>query len=115
MAVCREVIEQLETTQEDRQLSPGENQLLKLLRHRLLGLAAIEKSRVRQKYRLTWIRKGDANTRFFQIMANVSKQKNYIHSLHLDNNLAATQQDKHQAIYDHFRKHIGSYEPRSCS
>jgi hypothetical protein len=50
MAVCREVIKQLEITQEDRQLSPGETQLL---RHRLLGLAAIEKSRVRPKYRLT--------------------------------------------------------------
>jgi hypothetical protein len=55
--------------------------LIKQLKARLLGLAAIEKSRARQKSRLTWLRKGDANTKYFQLMTNIRKQKNFIHTL----------------------------------
>jgi hypothetical protein len=57
MIVCREVIHQMEIAQESRQLHQGEHQMLKLLRQRLLGLAAIKKSRARQKSRLTWLKK----------------------------------------------------------
>jgi hypothetical protein len=39
MSVCREVIGQLETAQEERLLSVGERALLKLLKSRILGLA----------------------------------------------------------------------------
>jgi hypothetical protein len=90
MAICREVIKQLESAQEVRHLSQAEHQMVNLLKSRLLGLAVIKKCRARQKPRLTWLGNGDANTRFFQIMANVRKQKNYIHSLHSDNSLATT-------------------------
>jgi hypothetical protein len=55
--------------------------LIKQLKARLLGLAAIEKSRARQKSRLTWLRKGDTNTKYFQLMTNIRKQKNFIHTL----------------------------------
>jgi exonuclease III len=61
--VCREVIEQLERIQEIRQWSEGEKNLIQTLKVRLLGLAAIERSRARQKSRLTWLQKGDANTK----------------------------------------------------
>jgi hypothetical protein len=43
MYVYREVIDQLERAQEARLLSEGERNLLKLLKVRLIGLAAIEK------------------------------------------------------------------------
>jgi hypothetical protein len=45
----------------------------------------------------------------------MTESKNYIHTLQMDNNLVVTQGEKHQAIYDHYLKHIGSYVPRSCS
>jgi hypothetical protein len=66
MAIYREVIEQLEKAQEHRSLSPEECCLIKTLKQRLLGLAAIEKSRARQKSRITWLRKRDPNTTFFK-------------------------------------------------
>jgi hypothetical protein len=81
MAVSREVILQLEKVQEFRQLSPGECSLIRLLKSRILGLATIQKSRARQKFRLTWIRLGDANTKYFHLMANARKKRNYTHSL----------------------------------
>jgi hypothetical protein len=67
MAICREAIKQLDITQESRELVHVERQLIKTLKLRLLGLAAIERSRARQKARITWLRHGDANSRFFFI------------------------------------------------
>jgi hypothetical protein len=57
MAICREVIAQLQKAQENRILIDTERNLLQLLKMRLLGLAAIEKSRVKQKSRITWLKK----------------------------------------------------------
>jgi hypothetical protein len=81
MAVCREVIEQLQGAQESKQLAMGEILLIQTLKSKLLGLAAIEKSRARQKSRITWLKKGDANIRYFQLMANIRKKNNFIFCL----------------------------------
>jgi hypothetical protein len=56
--ICREVIKQLEVVHEYRLLSIDEVQLKKYLKHRVLGLGAIDKSRARQKSRLVWLKKG---------------------------------------------------------
>jgi hypothetical protein len=47
MAVCREVVLQLETAQESRNLLPVEVNFIKKLKSRILGLAAMEKNRTR--------------------------------------------------------------------
>jgi hypothetical protein len=52
--------------------------------------------------------------RFFQLMANVRKQKNFIHSLQYEVTLATSQKDKHDIICNHFQNHLGSHVPRSC-
>jgi hypothetical protein len=65
VAIYREVVDRLERVQEVRQLSLSERNSIKALNARLLGLAAIEKRRTRQKSRITWLMKGDANTIFF--------------------------------------------------
>lgn len=113
-AVCREVIAQLETAQENRILTTQELDFLKQLKNRVLGLSAIEKSRARQQSRLTWLRKGDANTKYFQLMVNMRKRKNFMHSIQTDGGLASSQSEKQRAVYGHFVKHIGTYTPRSC-
>lgn len=113
MVICKEVIAQLEKAQVSRQLVSRERNLLKLLKRRVLGLAAIEKSRARQKSRITWLRKGDANTKFFQIMANVRKKKKFIHTLHNGVQMVTGQQEKHKVIFDHYLQHIGSRVPRT--
>jgi hypothetical protein len=53
MVVCREVVQQLDKAQGSRPLSIGERALVKHLKSRILGLAAIQKSRARQRSRLT--------------------------------------------------------------
>jgi hypothetical protein len=114
MAICREVIAQLQKAQENRILIDTERNLLQLLKMRLLGLAAIEKSRAKQKSRITWLKKGDANTKKFHIMANIRRNKNFIHALESEEGLATSQAGKQEIIYHHFLKHTGTYLPRQC-
>jgi septal ring factor EnvC (AmiA/AmiB activator) len=75
MALCREAIKQLDRAQEFKELAQAERQLIKTLKLRLLGLAAIERSWARQKARITWLRLEDANSKFFHMMANARKKK----------------------------------------
>ena len=77
-----------------------------------MGLAAIEKSRIRQKSRLTNIKCGNANTKLFHIRASSRARKNYIQCLHEDNEIALTHKDKEIVVGDYFKNHLGSMVPR---
>jgi hypothetical protein len=105
MAICREVIAQFEKNQETRSLSSGERKLIKDLKIKLLGLAVIEKCRARQRSIVTWLRLGDTNTIFSNLMVNARKRKNFIHSIQTKNGLAVTQLEKQQVVYNHFLHH----------
>jgi predicted ribonuclease YlaK len=59
LALVKEVLLQLELAQESRGLTAQELDLRRRLEARSVGLAAIEKSRMRQRSRLTHIRCGD--------------------------------------------------------
>ena len=108
LAMVKEIILCLETTQEVRALTLEELDLLRRLKLRSIGLALIEKARIRQQSRLTYIRFGDANTKFFQLRANSRSRKNYIHCLQTEEGLAFTHDDKEKIITDHFRQHLGT-------
>ena len=68
----------------------------------------IEKSRIHQCSRLTYISFGDANTKFFQLRANSRKRKNFIQCLHTTNGPVFRHEDKEKVITDHFRQHLGT-------
>ena len=94
LAIVKEVLLQLEAAQEFRTLTQQELDLRRRLKIRSTGLAAIEKSRIKQRARLTYIRSGDVNTKFFHIRASTRLRKNYIHCLHTDGRVATTHNDK---------------------
>jgi exonuclease III len=87
--IANEVILRLDIAQEDRQLSSEEISLRQELKIRVLGLAALERSRRRQASRINYIRAGDACTRFFHLKMAARKRRQYIPSLRkLDGTLA---------------------------
>jgi predicted ribonuclease YlaK len=75
LALVKEVLLQLELAQESRVLTAQEMDLRRRLKARSVGLADMEKSRMRQRSRLTHIRCGDANTKLFHIRANAREGK----------------------------------------
>lgn len=65
LAVASEVIFQLEVAQESRALSDDERLLVSNLRNRILALSVLNKIQIRQRYRQTWLKEGDVNSKFF--------------------------------------------------
>jgi hypothetical protein len=112
LAIVKEVLLQLEAAQEIRILMPQEIVLRQLLKARSTGLAAIEKSRTKQRARLAYIRDGDANTKLFHIRASTRMRKNYIHCLHTNGGVAITHNDKQKVLQDYFSDHLGAMAQR---
>ena len=79
--IANEVIFRLDVAQESKRLSEEESSLRQDLKIRILGLAAIERSRRRQASRITFIKAGDACTRFFHLKMAARKRRQYISSL----------------------------------
>jgi exonuclease III len=111
--MANEVIFRLDTAQEDRQLSEDELQLRRDLKIRILGLAALERSRRRQASRINYIKAGDACTRFFHLRMAARKRRQYIPTLkRLDGSLVWKHEDKQQVVQAYFQKLIGTKECR---
>jgi exonuclease III len=73
-----DIILQLDIAQESRTLSPEEKSLRAALKHRVMGLAVLERTRKRQASRIIFLREGDANTKFFYLRVNSRRRKNTI-------------------------------------
>lgn len=73
--IANEIIFWLDMAQEDRQLSQEEIALRHDLKLRILGFAALERSRRRQASRINYIKVGDACTRFFHLKMSSMKRR----------------------------------------
>jgi hypothetical protein len=81
MAIIQIILTLLEKAQENRQLSTNELDFRRTLKIKILGIASIQRARARQHSRHIWMRLGDANTKFFHLVANNKRKKNFIRSL----------------------------------
>jgi hypothetical protein len=116
LAISKELILRFETAQEERVLTQEELDLLNALKARALGLAVIEKSRIRQRARLTRIRLDDVNTKFFHLSASSRARKNFIHCLQPPiGNLAVAHEEKEKIIQEHFKSHLGTTPERGTT
>lgn len=115
LAVATEVILQLEVAQESRVLSVDERSLLSNLKSKFLGLAVLNKLKIRQRSRMTWLKEGDVNSKFFHIKTNSRKRKNFIHLLQTPTWVAISAQDKEEELYRFFRERLGTNHQRILS
>lgn len=107
--IANEVIYRLDLAQEDRRLTDQEISLRHDLKIRVLGLAAIDRSRRRRASRITYIKSGDACTRFFHLRMAARKRRQYIPSLkNQDGSMVWAHDDKKQVLQDYFERLIGS-------
>lgn len=113
--IACELIFRLDLAHEERSLSQEEICFRRFLKQKLLRLTALDRVRIRQRSKQTWIRAGDANTQFFQIKASARKRKNFIQHLQPENGLAHTQEDKDQEILSFLCSYLGEQRKRSAA
>lgn len=101
------MIFQLDVAQETRSLSDDELWLRKELKEKILGLASLEKIRIRQRSKLTWLKCGDVNSKFFHMKTNSRKRKNFIHSLETPSGTAITCDQKKAELQPFFNQRLG--------
>ena len=108
-----EVILHLDLAQEQRELSPEEMDLRKRLKRKIIGWAVLEKSRKRQNSRITNLKEGDANTRYFHLRVNHRRRKNFIHRLKHNNGWVTGHTQKEEIIHRHFKNIAKKGPPRN--
>lgn len=57
----------------------------------LFELQRDEEAIWRQRARISWIKEGDRNTRFFHCLANMQRWRNMIHEIHMDDGIVLSQ------------------------
>lgn len=108
-----EVILLLDLAQEQRVLSPDERDLRQRLKRKVIGLAVLEKARKRQNSRITNLKEGDANTRYFHLRVNHRRRKNFIHRLKHNNGWVTEHGQKENIVHQHFTNIAKKGPPRS--
>ena len=107
------IILQLDIAQESRPLSHDEQDLRIRLKRRVMSLAVLERARKKQCARISNIREGDANTKFFHLRVNGRRRKNHIHRLKHNNGWVTDHLEKETIVHNHFSSAIGRGTPRS--
>ncbi len=107
-----EVILQLDIAQESRQMSQAELTLRRGLKDRVLGIAVVERARKKQAARITYLKEGDANTKFFHLRMNARKRKIFIQRLRVGNMWKLNHEEKATAIKEHFQNFMARPSPR---
>jgi hypothetical protein len=113
LALAREVILRYDEAQEHRVLTQQEAQLRRRLQVRVLGLASLLRTMARQRSRMLFLSEGDANTKFFHLMACHRKRRSYIRSLKVDGTEVVTDEAKAEALYQHYLQLLGTNFARS--
>lgn len=112
---ARELILRLDQAQERWALAVEEIELRKDLKLKCLGLSSLQRTIARMRSRITWLREGDACTKFFQLHAKHRQQRKRVLSLEAERGRAITQDEMVQELFHHFTNIMGSEEDRTAS
>lgn len=93
-------------------MSQAELTLRRGLKDRVLGIAVVERARKKQAARITYLKEGDANTKFFHLRMNARKRKIFIQRLRVGNMWKLNHEEKATAIKEHFQNFMARPSPR---
>lgn len=113
--IAEQVILALDFAQDARDLTIAELGLRLFLRQKLLGLAAVQCIRIRQRSRILWLSPNHAKSKLFHIKANGRRRRNFIPMLETDSGQLTLQSDKQAEFLRHFKSSIGTAPARHRS
>lgn len=91
-------------------LTPDETELRAELKHKCLW-ASLDRTISRQSSRVVRLAEGDANTKYFHLLARGRKRRNHITQLKENDTLLTTPTDMAQALFRHFVQVFGQTAP----
>ena len=113
LAMAREVIHRFDEQEESRTLDAWELDTRRGLKVKVLGLASLLRTIQRQRSRITFLREGDANTKFFHLHACHRQRQNNIHSLSVQGLQLVADHAMGDALYSHYVALLGTDFTRS--
>ena len=113
MLAAREIILRLDQAQEHRVLSHDELDIRKSLKAQCLGLASLERTIARQRARVLHLHDGDANTRYFHLVARGLCRRKRISSIVDGERLAILHNDMEQIMLNYFCGLMGAQVERA--
>lgn len=113
--MAREIIAQLDTAQETRELTDEEFALRAELKGHSLGLASLARTIARHRSRIRYLEEGDANTKYFHVQACHRRRKNYIPAVQHDGLWFSADEAKEEIIYNYYNSLLGTPFIRSHS
>lgn len=113
LLISRELIWQFDKAMEHRELSTDEAVLRKELKLKCLALASLERTILRLRSRLVFLKDGDANTKLFHLQCSHRTRKKHIPKLETDGTTAYTQSDMAAMMFTFFSGSLGSASPSS--
>ncbi|KAH7684024.1 RNA-directed DNA polymerase protein [Dioscorea alata] len=98
----------LDTANECRDLTAVESDRLSLIRSELSNKLKQEEIYWKQRSRITWLKEGDCNTKFFHMMANGRRNKNFIHRIRHNGQWIEGNSEIGKVFSDHFQSVFGT-------
>lgn len=108
LAAARVVIYELDLAQESRLLSPGEIELRRELKAKVLGLASLERSMACQRARLRHLCEGDACTKYFHLLACHRRRKNFLFAITHDGQTFTEEEAKMGIVFQYYNMLLGT-------
>lgn len=108
LAIAKELVFRFDCAQELRALAPYELALRPEAKLHCLGLAFLQRTIIRQRSRITYLAKGDANTKFFHLQACHRSCKNHIDSIRVGDARLTREEEKADAFFAHFDSILGA-------
>jgi hypothetical protein len=117
LGLAREILHQLEIAQDGRALTPDEVLLKNMLKKCSLMLSSLKRTIARLRSRISWLKEGVANTKFFHIHARHRKRKNFIGKLvsEDESEVCTSHKDKFRLVENFYGRLLGTNMVREHS